>query len=148
MMPLNWARRIAARLRGAPARPAGLRGAGYDWERAAESALRDAGYEILRRNFSTRSGEIDLVAREGAVLCFVEVKGRSGSGFGLPAEAVTLEKRRRIFRAAQSYLAQTRKRPPVCRFDVVSILESEGGDRKVEILRDGFQGPTSRRRRR
>jgi putative endonuclease len=145
MMPLTWARRIAARLRGAPARPRGSRGAGYDWERAAERALRAAGYEILTRNFSTRSGEIDLVAREGPVLCFVEVKGRTGTGFGLPAEAVTLEKRRRIFRAAQAYVAQTREPAPVCRFDVVSILESDDGGRTVEILRDAFRGPLPRR---
>jgi putative endonuclease len=145
MERLSWARRIAARLRGLPARPAGLRGAGYDWERAAEKALRAAGYEIVARNFTTRAGEIDLVAREGTVLCFVEVKGRGGTGFGAPEEAVTLEKQRRIFRAAQAYLARQRGRRPVCRFDVVAILETERG-RNVEILRDAFRGPIARRR--
>jgi putative endonuclease len=148
MLPLSWARRIAARLRGLPPRPEGPRGAGYDWERAAERALRDAGYEILSRNFLTRSGEIDIVAREGAVLCFVEVKGRSDVRFGAPEEAVTGEKRRRIFRAAQTYLARTGGRRPVCRFDVVSIREPEGEGRSIEILRDAFRGPVPRRRKR
>ncbi len=148
MLPLSWARRIAARLRGLPARPEGLRGAGYDWERAAEKALRDAGYEILARNFVTRSGEIDIVAREGAVLCFVEVKGRTGDRFGAPEDAVTGEKRRRIFRAAQTYLARARGRRPVCRFDVVSIREPAGEARSIEILRDAFRGPVPRRRKR
>ncbi|MGH9368891.1 MAG: YraN family protein [Thermoanaerobaculia bacterium] len=148
MMPLSWARRIAARLRGLPARPRGSRGVGYDWERAAEKALGAAGYTILARNFRTRSGEIDFVAEEEGVLCFVEVKGRSGVGFGPPAEAVTTEKRRRIFRAAEAYLQKRRGRRPFCRFDVVAILEKEGQAPQIEILRDAFRGPVKRRRRR
>src|SRR5215471_17788224 len=128
MFPASWARRIADRLRGLPARPGGSRGAGYDWERAAEKALEASGYRILSRNFRTRAGEIDFVAEENGVLCFVEVKGRSGEGFGSPAEAVTAEKQRRIFRAAEAYLAGRRglhaaATAPVCRFDVVAILE-------------------------
>jgi putative endonuclease len=148
MMPLSWARRIAARLRGLPARPRGSRGAGYDWERAAEKALAAAGYRILARNFTTRAGEIDFVARENDIVCFVEVKGRSGEGFGAPAEAVTAEKQRRIFRAAQAYLRRLRGRRPTCRFDVVSIAEKEGEEPKIEILRDAFRGPVAGRRRR
>jgi len=148
MMPLSWARRIAARWRGLPARPEGPRGAGWDWERAAEKALRDAGYEIVARNFRTRTGEIDLVAREGPILCFIEVKGRSGPGFGAPEDAVTSEKQRRIFRAAEAYLAGRDAPPPVCRFDVVAILERPEERPAIEILRDAFRGPVARRRRR
>ena len=147
-MPSGWARRIAARLRGLPDRPRGLRGAGYDWERAAEKALTDGGYRIVARNFSTRSGEIDFVAEENDVLCFVEVKGRSGEGFGTPAEAVTAEKQRRIFRAAESYLRRQSWRRPTCRFDVVTILEKPGEQSRVEILKDAFRGPVEPRRRR
>ena len=94
MMPLDWARRLAARLSGLPKRPGGSRGAGYDWERLAERRLARDGYRILERNFRAHAGEIDFVAEENGVLCFIEVKGRSGEGFGLPAEAVTGEKRR------------------------------------------------------
>lgn len=147
MMPLSWARRIAARLRGLPSRPRGSRGAGYDWERAAEKALSAEGYRILARNFRTRAGEIDFVAEENGVLCFVEVKGRSGEGFGSPAEAVTAEKQRRIFRAAELYLQRRRGRRPKCRFDVVSVLEKTGEEARLEILRDAFQGPVGVRRR-
>ncbi|HTO88380.1 MAG TPA: YraN family protein [Thermoanaerobaculia bacterium] len=148
MMPLSWARRIAARLRGLPARPAGSRGAGYDWERTAEKALGAEGYRILARNFRTRRGEIDFVAEDNGVLCFVEVKGRSGRGFGPPAAAVTAEKQRRIIRAAEIYLRRRRGRRPVCRFDVVSILEEEAREPEIEILRDAFRGPTGRGRKR
>ncbi len=130
-----------------PTCPRGLRGAGYDWERLAEKRLTEAGYRILERNFRARPGELDFVAEENGVLCFVEVKGRRGVGYGTPAEAVTAEKRRRIFRTAEAWLARERRADAPCRFDVVAILEGKGGPR-VEILRDAFRGPTVRRRRR
>jgi putative endonuclease len=147
MMPLDWARRLAARLAGLPQRPGGSRGAGYDWERLAERRLARDGYRILERNFRARSGEIDFVAEENGVLCFIEVKGRSGEGFGLPAEAVTEEKRRRIFRAAEEYLQKRRGEGRACRFDVVSILEKPGEEPRVKILRDAFEGPVEQRRK-
>jgi len=148
-MPLAWARRIAAKLRGLPERPRGLRGAGYDWERSAENALTARGYRILERNFRAKTGEIDFIAEENGVLCFVEVKGRSGTAFGGPADAVTLEKQRRIFRTAQLYLQRRRDRTriPTCRFDVVAIRETDDGP-QLEILRDAFRGPPAARRRR
>jgi putative endonuclease len=147
MIPLSWARRIAERLRGLPPRPSGSRGTGWDWERAAEKALEAEGYRILARNFRTRMGEIDFVADDRGTLCFVEVKGRSGEGFGSPAAAVTAEKQRRIFRAAEAYLAARNAPAPVCRFDVVAILERPDEKPAIEILRDAFQGPVARRRR-
>jgi putative endonuclease len=139
--------RIAGWISAVPRRPAGLRGKGWDWERTAERALVDAGYRILDRNFRAAAGELDLVAEEKGVVCFVEVKGRSGPGFGLPEESVTAEKRRRIFRAAEAWLKRRRREGAHCRFDVVSILETSDA-RKVEILRDAFQGPVIGRRRR
>jgi putative endonuclease len=130
-----------------PSRPGGLRGVGDDWERLAESRLKREGYRVLERNFRVKPGEVDLVAEENGVICFVEVKGRRGAGFGLPAEAVTAEKQRRIFRAAEAWLARERRSAAPCRFDVVSIRETPEGP-EVEILRDAFRGPPARRRRR
>ena len=138
--------RIREWLSGLPRRPGGSRGAGWDWERVAEKALVAAGYDILDRNFRASAGEIDLVAEEEGVVCFVEVKGRRGVGFGSPAEAVTGEKRRRIFRAAETWLVRRNRAGARCRFDVVSILDGSGR-REVEILRDAFQGPVAPRRR-
>ena len=102
-----------------------------------------AGYVIRERNYRTRSGEIDLIAEDSGTLCFVEVKGRSGPGFGEPAEAVTLEKQRRIALAAQEYLWRRRLAASTrCRFDVVSIVDSGGGVApRVEIHRDAFPLP-------
>ncbi|MEO8433207.1 MAG: YraN family protein, partial [Acidobacteriota bacterium] len=62
----------------------GSRGVGQAWEDLAARELRRAGYRILDRNFRAGPGEIDFVARDGRVLCFIEVKGRRGRRFGLP----------------------------------------------------------------
>ena len=147
MTPRAVLERLLAWASGRPPRPRGLRGAGYDWERLAEQRLTKAGYRILARNFRARPGELDFVAKENGVICFVEVKGRRGVGYGQPAEAVTAEKQRRIFRTAEAWLARERRIDAPCRFDVVAILEADDGPR-VEILRDAFRGPTARRRRR
>ena len=125
----------------------GQRGVGQEWETLAEKHLKAAGYKILVRNFRTKVGEIDFVAQEGSVLCFVEVKGRHSLHFGLPEEAVNAEKQRRIFRAAQAYLQRERLEEAPCRFDVVAILD-EGTNPGVRILRDAFAGPPRQRPRR
>jgi putative endonuclease len=125
----------------------GSRGVGQAWEDLAAEHLRRAGYRILERNFRAKPGEIDFIAMEGVVLCFIEVKGRRGLRFGRPEEAVGPEKRRRIFRAAQAWIRRRRPAPGPRRFDVVSILEREAAT-TVEILRGAFEGPMAPRRRR
>ena len=124
----------------------GQRGTGQRWESLAAKHLRKAGYKIIERNFRARAGEIDLIAEEEGVLCFIEVKGRRGAGFGSPAEAVTVEKQRRIARAAEAYLAVKRLGAPPCRFDVVAIVESDAGT-EVTILRGAFEQPEPRSHR-
>jgi putative endonuclease len=145
--PRSLLDRVLAALR--PGRTAGyrgLRGLGQRWERLAEKRLEAMGYRILERNFRTWSGEIDFVAEEAGVLCFVEVKGRHGVSRGTPAEAVTLEKQRRIFRAAEEYLRRRRLGGRPCRFDVVAILETQGRA-EVLVLRSAFVQPPARRHR-
>ena len=89
--------------------------------------LRGLGYSIVARNWAFRGGELDIVARDGDTLVFVEVKSRSGSGFGGPEAAVNLAKRRRIVSAARAFLACTEADLPA-RFDVVAW---EGDDVRV-----------------
>jgi putative endonuclease len=125
----------------------GLRGVGQEWENLAEKRLKEAGYRIRSRNFRTKVGEIDFVAEDGGVLCFIEVKGRRSLRFGAPEEAVNAEKQRRIFRAAQAYLQRERLEDAACRFDVVAVLEGRA-DPSVTILRDAFAGPPRPRPRR
>lgn len=134
-------------MRGRPPRYRGSRGAGQRWEELAARRLEAAGYVVRERNYRGRSGEIDIVATHGGVLCFVEVKGRRGTGFGPPAEAVTLDKQRRIARAAQEYLRRRRLGPSTsCRFDVVAVLDT-GGRPEVTIFPDAFPLPEARRGR-
>ena len=84
--------------------------------------LEGLGCTIVERNFRTKGGEIDIVARKGDVLVFVEVRSREDAGFGTPEESVTPAKRRRIVAAARRYLSNV---PPSswreARFDVIAI---------------------------
>lgn len=100
-------------------------------ERAAEF-LRSRGYEIIARNYRWQGGEVDLIARDGDCLVFVEVKARSSRAYGLPEEAITPRKRQRLLRTAQRYLQQHPTELAV-RFDVVAL---SGG--KARLYRNAF----------
>src|SRR6185369_1109357 len=93
---------------------------GDEAERRAAELLAAEGYRVLRRNFRVRGGEIDLVALDGRVLCFVEVRSRSSTKWGTAAETIGLTKRRRIVAAARRYLTDARH-GGACRFDVVTF---------------------------
>ena len=95
------------------------------------------GYEILDRRYRTRYGEIDIVARTGGSLVFVEVKARQGSEFGGGEAAVTLYKQQRIIRMAIDFLARRHMQDQPCRFDVVTI-DFEGGRPKIEVYPHAF----------
>lgn len=89
-------------------------------QKAAEMLLRD-GYQILERNYRCRAGEIDIVARSGMTLVFVEVKSRRGDLYGTPAEAVTKRKQDHIKRVAMYYLRTHDVRYQDIRFDIVEV---------------------------
>jgi putative endonuclease len=93
---------------------------GGEAEEAAARFLAEQGLAIVARNYRTRFGEIDLVARDGATLVFVEVRLRSSQRFGGGAGSIDHRKRARIVSAARLYLAQLKREPP-CRFDVVTL---------------------------
>lgn len=109
----------AATGRRTPAQATGLAG-----EDTAERLLTRHGLEIVARNYRTRLGEIDLVARDGATLVFVEVRSRASASFGGAIESITAAKRRRIVAAARHYLSKLTREPP-CRFDVVTLEAGE-----------------------
>ncbi|MEW6026341.1 MAG: YraN family protein [Planctomycetota bacterium] len=96
---------------------------GLTGEALAEAFLKKQGYRIVERNFRCRFGEIDIIAFQKGVVCFIEVKTRSSDQFGSPLEAVTKTKQRRMVLLANYYLHKKKAKPaPPCRFDVVSIL--------------------------
>ena len=111
-------------------------GRGKYGERVAAQHLEAAGFEVLDRNWRCPQGELDIVARDGAALVFVEVKTRSSTKFGEPAEAVDRNKVRRLHVLAAAWLAANR--PPYyadMRFDVLSVLTPRSGPAQVTHLR-------------
>ena len=111
--------------------PEARRAQGDAAEERACLHLQGSGLTIVERNFRARGGEIDIVARKGDVLVFVEVRSREVPGFGTPEESVTSAKRRRIVLAARRYLSNV---PPSswreARFDVIAI---EGSGDAAEL---------------
>jgi putative endonuclease len=119
---MPWRKRVATGRRG---------------EQVAARHLKRCGYIILAQNYRAAGAEIDLVALDDSTLVFVEVKFRAGAGFGTPAEAVDLEKRERIRRAARAF-AEWRGVPDLpARFDVVA-LSGAGRSCRLEIIKDAF----------
>jgi len=108
-------------------------------EEEAARFLRRRGMKILERNYRTPVGEIDIIARKGKVLAFIEVKTRRGTAFGTPQEAVGAAKQRQILRTAQWYLGDGRGRGLQPRFDVVAVLAGSQGA-TVEHITDAFGG--------
>ena len=109
------------------------RNTGTRYESLAADYLQGQGLTIMERNYQDRTGEIDLIGRDGTFLVFVEVKYRRDMRSGDPAEAVTPRKQQHIRRTAQYYLYSHRCGDVPCRFDVVSILGEE-----IRWIRDAF----------
>ena len=99
-------------------------------ENLAEAMLYAEGYEILERNFRSRFGEIDIIGMQGDTVLFVEVKTRTGDLFGLPREAVSEQKMRRMRKTAEYYLMRAGLTDAAVAFDVIEIL--------VDRIRDAF----------
>ena len=95
------------------------------------------GYAILARRHRTRYGEIDIIAREGDTIVFVEVKARRDVAFGGAGAAVTSWKQRRIARMASDYLARHDLMEAPCRFDVVAI-DFDGDRPRIEVYTHAF----------
>ncbi len=113
------------------------RGKGAAAEEVAAHWLERQGFRVIDRNFQRAGGEVDLVAREGEVLCFIEIKARGSLDFGGGLEAVDERKQRRIARAAMAYLMRFSE-PPACRFDVLA-LERRADGWAFDLIRDAFQ---------
>lgn len=110
------------------------RRAGIEGESVAEEYLKNIGYKILDRNFSTKVGEIDIIARDGNTLVFIEVKARDNVAFGRPVESITAAKVRSITRAAQWYLIAKHKQNCLCRFDAIEVLRGQ-----VNHIKNAFE---------
>jgi putative endonuclease len=114
---------------------------GKTGEAVAVEYLLQRGYRILERNYRCRFGEIDLIARDGKTLTFIEVKTRRSQRFGPAASAVTLAKQRHLVKASQLYMMHTGRNTESCRFDVVTV-EMDGTTLRIELIKDAFQVST------
>lgn len=107
-------------------------------EKLAAQYLRETGMEIVARNWRCRYGELDLIVQDPSITAFVEVKTRSGLGFGAPAESVTFGKQQRIRRLALLWLAEQEGPWRRIRFDVVSVLVARGHRPVINHLTAAF----------
>lgn len=101
-------------------------------EARAEAYLKERGYQLIRRNYRSGPREIDLIMQVGCTVVFVEVKARAKTGYGTPAEAVTLAKRRLLTLAAEAYLIENGLQDVPARFDVVEIYLGTDQIRHIE----------------
>lgn len=106
-------------------------------EDQAARFLRRAGMKVVARNLRTPVGEIDIIARQGKTLVFVEVKTRRGAGYGAPQEAVGPTKQRQILRAASWYLNEQGRQDLQPRFDVLAVRVADDQAR-IEHIADAF----------
>lgn len=111
----------------------GLRG-----EEKVADYLQKKGYTILVKNYRCKAGEIDIIARDGEELVFIEVKTRSSLRFGSPAEAVTPRKQRQITRTAQWYLSERQLFDVPARFDVITVLGADQANATIDHIDNAF----------
>jgi putative endonuclease len=110
---------------------------GRSGEIAAAAELGRRGYKIVASNYRGPHGEIDLIARDGNCLVFVEVRSRRTNDFGTPAESVTPAKQRKIAATAQHYLDENKIKDVNCRFDVVEVMPRDG-KLVAEVMTNAF----------
>lgn len=109
---------------------------GTKYEELAASYLKAQGYEILKRNYRNSYGEIDIIARDHAVLVFVEVKYRGTKTYGDPLDAVDRRKQRKISRTAFRYYVNHGYETGVpCRFDVIALYM----DGSIKQIKNAFE---------
>lgn len=116
---------------------------GAEGEEIAVNYLRHKGYRILERNYRIRSGEIDIIAEQKRDLVFIEVKTRSGAGYGSPLEALTAAKKRQLSKVALEYMSKKDCHNRSARFDVVGVLLKTApavkkSDANIELVQNAF----------
>lgn len=112
-------------------------------EKIAARLLVEKNYSILCRNFKVKSGEIDLVARDGENLVFIEVKTRRATTRSRPAEGLSSKQKKRIYRAAQNYLRQIDNPNVIYRFDLIEVILSRFRIHEIRHWENNFSKPAS-----
>ena len=110
---------------------------GQSGEETAVKILKKHGYKIIERNYRTRQGEIDIIAKDGEYTCFVEVKFRKNDDFGDPGDFIDERKQQKIIKTAQYYAVKKGIYDTPMRFDAVLI--NAGKKSKAEVIKDAFR---------
>ena len=111
---------------------------GKQGERIAELFLKKKGFKLVERNYRCAAGELDLIMLDQRVIVFVEVKTRTGIGYGTPLEAVEVRKQQKMIRAAQFFVNAKKLNQREARFDVVGI-SWRGAQPHVEHIENAFE---------
>lgn len=111
---------------------------GASGESEAAKLLKENGYKILFRNYKSGRREIDIIAEDKNTICFIEVKTRYSERFGLPKEAVERHKQRQLSKAALGFLKANGLLDRKARFDIVSVIYSNGIPRP-ELIKNAFE---------
>jgi putative endonuclease len=115
------------------------RSMGSEGEQLAARFLQEKGYEIIERNYRFGRGEMDLIAKEGNDLVFIEVKARRSSEYGAPEESITVAKEAQLKRVADGYLSEHDIEDQNCRFDIVTITYEHGAP-VINLIQNVFLG--------
>jgi putative endonuclease len=111
---------------------------GQKGEYIAARFLKKKGYKIITKNYHTKLGEIDIIAKDKDTIAFIEVKTRTSEKRGNPKSAVTLKKQQTISKVALHYLKETHQSEAKARFDVVAIQSSANND-AIELIKNAFE---------
>ena len=115
------------------------RQAGNEAENLACDYLIKEGWEILDRNYYSGHSEVDIIAKDGIFIVFLEVKMRSGTKFGQPVEHVTEAKVEHVFKAAKAWAIEHALQDTPMRFDVIGILHQKGKPPLINHIPDAFR---------
>lgn len=110
---------------------------GKEGEGRAIKTLLKLGYEIIQKNYKNKIGEIDIVSKDKNTWCFVEVKTKTGSGYGSPEEMVGRRKQQKIIKTAELYLLEHKLKNPNWRIDVVAVdIETD----EIRVIKNAVWG--------
>lgn len=111
---------------------------GREGEELAARFLEKEGYEIIETNYNCGFGEIDIIAKKGKELAFVEVKTRSQTFFGMPVESVNIPKQRHIYKVAEYYIYKTNAYNYEVSFDVIEVYKYQGQAIRIEKIKNAI----------
>ncbi|MBU5590833.1 YraN family protein [Clostridium sp. MSJ-4] len=112
---------------------------GYHGESLALDYIIQKGYELIETNFSCGIGEIDIIAKDGDYVCFIEVKSRYGDNVCTALESITYRKMHKIYLTAEFYIQKKKLYKDTFRFDVIEVLFNHNNLHKITLIKDAFR---------